>query len=142
MKSVEFTNINAEDGLNIFRSNFELNDLIFKEIFSDAVDFDFSNGTLSNSKFENIGNDAIDFSGSTSNVNFVYGVNINDKFISAGEKSIVNLDNIHIEKSYAGIVSKDGSNVHVKKIQFDNVKYIMAHILKRISQSLYDFIKI
>ena len=131
MKSVEFTNINAEDGLNIFRSNFELNDLIFKEIFSDAVDFDFSNGTLSNSKFENIGNDAIDFSGSTSNVNFVYGVNINDKFISAGEKSIVNLDNIHIEKSYAGIVSKDGSNVQVKKFSLIMLSTIMAHILKK-----------
>ena len=131
MKSVEFANINAEDGLNIFRSNFELNDLIFREIFSDAVDFDFSYGNLSNSKFENIGNDAIDFSGSTSNVNFVYGKNINDKFISAGEKSIVKIDNIHIEKSYAGIVSKDGSNVQVKKIQFDDVKYHYGSYIKK-----------
>ena len=41
-----------------------------------------------------INNDAIDFSGSIVTVNNAYFENINDKIVSAGEESIININKI------------------------------------------------
>ena len=62
--NTKILNINAEDGLNIFRSNFEIDNMTFRNVKSDAFDSDFSNGTILGVKFDTIGNDGLDFSGS------------------------------------------------------------------------------
>ena len=87
----KFFNIHSEDAVNIIDSNFNLEN-IFDDIKYDAIDFDFTIGKLSNLKFKNIGNDAIDFSGSNVEVNNIFGSDINDKFISVGEKSEIKVN--------------------------------------------------
>ena len=57
-------NIYSEDAINIFRSDFNIYNVNYKDIESDAIDIDFSKGKIDKAKFINIKNDAIDFSGS------------------------------------------------------------------------------
>ena len=93
----------------------------YKDIFSDAIDVDFSKGNINNVRFININNDAIDFSGSNAKVYGAYFNNVNDKVISAGENSKINISKIKAINSYLGIASKDGSEVYSDNISFDGV---------------------
>jgi hypothetical protein len=131
IKDVVFKNIFSEDAINIFRSNFNIYNANYANISSDAIDIDFSNGAIIKAKFTNIENDAIDFSGSNVNVRSAYFDNVNDKIISAGENSKINIDEIKGINSYAGIVSKDGSEVFSKNIIFDGVKIPFAAYQKK-----------
>ncbi len=136
IKNVYFRNIFSEDAINIFRSKFKIIDAKYKNIFSDAIDVDFSEGKIIKSDFVNINNDAIDFSGSKVSVNHVNFDNVNDKIISAGEDSKINVDEITGTNSYAGIISKDGSEVYSQNIKFDGVKIPFAAYQKK---KEYDF---
>ena len=135
MKNVRFKNIFSEDAINIFRSKFEIIDAKYNNIFSDAIDIDFSAGKIMKSDFKNINNDAIDFSGSKVTINNVNFNNVNDKIISAGEESKINIDKVTGKNSYAGIISKDGSEVYSQNIKFDGVKIPFAAYQKK----EYDF---
>ena len=136
MKNVRFKNIFSEDAINIFRSKFEIIDAKYNNIFSDAIDIDFSAGKIMKSDFKNINNDAIDFSGSKVTINNVNFNNVNDKIIkSAGKESKINIDKVTGKNSYAGIISKDGSEVYSQNIKFDGVKIPFAAYQKK----EYDF---
>ena len=80
--------------LILFEVTLQLIHSIFRNIFADAFDSDFSNGRILNTKFKFIGNDAIDTSGSTVEMRNIICDNVQDKAISAGEKSTLSLDNI------------------------------------------------
>ena len=131
IKDVYFKNIFSEDAINIFRSNFKIKNVNYNNIFSDAIDIDFSKGEINTARFININNDAIDFSGSSAIVYDAYFNNVNDKLISVGEKSKVNISKIKAVNSHAGIVSKDGSEVYAKDINFDGVKIPFAAYQKK-----------
>ena len=64
IKNLSFKNIFSEDAINIFRSDFNIDNAKYLNISSDAIDIDFSNGNIQQANFLNIKNDAIDFSGS------------------------------------------------------------------------------
>ena len=136
IKDVSFKNIFSEDAINIFRSDFNIYNVNYTDISSDAIDVDFSNGKIDKAQFVNIKNDAIDFSGSNAYVNNTYFDNINDKIISAGEDSKININQIRGVNSYAGIISKDGSKVFSKNINFDGVKIPFAAYQKK---NAYDY---
>ena len=121
----------SEDAINIFRSKFKIQNGIYSDIASDAIDIDFSNGEINNIKFINIKNDAIDFSGSNANVYNCYFDNVNDKLISVGEKSKINISKIKAINSFVGIVSKDGSRVYSNEISFVNVSIPYAAYQKK-----------
>ena len=70
----------------------------------------------SNTFFKNIGGDAIDASGSNISIIDTIIYNAKDKGISAGEKSEINIENLKIDSSTFGLVSKDLSNVSGEKI--------------------------
>ena len=135
----KFENIFSEDAINVFRSNFEIIENSFKNIFSDAIDIDFGNGNIFLSNFENIRNDAIDFSGSLANVKNSKFKNVNDKVISVGEISDVNISNIIASDAFVGIASKDGSIVNVEEIEFNNVEIPFSAYQKK---KEYDFGKL
>ena len=126
-----FKNIFSEDAINIFRSNFIINNVNYKDISSDAVDVDFSDGEINNAHFVNINNDAIDFSGSKVVINDAYFNNVRDKLISAGEESNISIYEIKGINSFAGIVSKDGSEVYSENVNFDGVQIPFAAYQKK-----------
>ena len=107
----------SEDALNIIHSSFKIHNTIIEDTQSDAFDSDFSNGMITNSSFKNIGGDAIDTSGSKINIEEVNITNTDDKGISAGEKSIINLKDVFVDSCMYGIVSKDLSKIRGKKIK-------------------------
>ena len=142
LANIEFKNINSEDVVNIFRSDFNIRNLKFYNTVSDGIDFDFSSGLAENLYFENIGGDALDFSGSNVKVNILNSKFVADKIVSAGEMSDVEVSNIKSSDSYSGIVSKDGSDVKITNIDLDRVKFPFAAYLKKPEYEKPSFIRV
>ncbi len=118
-----FKNNLCEDALNIIRSDFDVRNSGFENIFSDAFDSDFCTGKLSETSFNRIGNDAIDFSGSKTEIFDCNMKNINDKGISGGEMSYLNIKNCNISNANIGIASKDNSKLSVTNCTVKNCNY-------------------
>ena len=117
-----FLNAEGEDALNIVKSQFSLDNLIFNKTFSDGLDFDFSSGSMKNSTFLNVGGDAIDVSGGFVNLSDMLIKDIRDKGISAGEGSNVSIESSNISRIGVGIASKDGSDVQVESTSIEQSK--------------------
>jgi hypothetical protein len=93
--------------------------MIISNSLSDGVDMDFSNITINNLKIENSLNDCIDFSYGKYFINKAIIKNCGDKGVSVGENSTLKINDIQVEDSNLGIVSKDSS-----KIKVDNASVI------------------
>ena len=113
----------SEDALNIIRSSFVLDKVLFKDSPSDAFDSDFSHGKIINSNFISIGNDAIDVSGSEVNIDSVVIKSALDKAISIGERSNMTGKDITIQESGIAISAKDSSS-----FVFDTVKLLHNNV--------------
>ena len=87
-------------------------------------------------KGHNIGNDAIDLSGSKASIKNINFFEVNDKLISIGENSDVNISNVYANKSYVGIASKDGSVVKADKIKMDNVNFPFLSFNKKFEYNI------
>ena len=131
LSNIEFDNIISEDAINIFRSNFNIQNAKFNRIISDGIDFDFSKGMANNLSFENIGDDALDFSGSEANINGFYSKFVGDKVLSAGEMSVIEASNIKSSDSFSGIVSKDGSHVKIFNADLERIQFPFSAYLKK-----------
>jgi len=117
-----FNNNHCEDGLNIVKSKFLLDNCTISNTLLDGFDGDFCNGTVINSHFYNTGNDCLDFSGSTVNISDCNIKNSGDKGISCGEKSTINIKNVKIKDAVIGIASKDESIATIKNLSLENCK--------------------
>ena len=127
----DFSKIQAEDAINIISSNFEIYDTVFDSIASDAVDIDFGIGKFNNLVFNNIGNDALDFSGSNINIKKIIFNNIGDKSVSLGENTIAQISDLKGKNIFCGIAAKDGSDVTVKNVFFNNTEIPFASYNKK-----------
>lgn len=127
----DFSKIQAEDAINIISGNFEIYDTVFDTIASDAVDIDFGKGKFNNLVFNNIGNDALDFSGSNINIKKIIFNNIGDKSISLGENTIAKISDLKGKNIFCGIAAKDGSDVTVKNVSFNNTEIPFASYNKK-----------
>tara|TARA_Y100000389_G_scaffold202018_1_gene246232 strand:+ start:1561 stop:4242 length:2682 start_codon:yes stop_codon:yes gene_type:complete len=131
LENVKITNIFSEDAINLVNTKFEIIDCNFDTISSDAIDVDNGNGIINKLSARFIANDALDFSESKVDISDLNFYDIGDKAISAGENSIVKVGNVSINKSYLGIVSKDGSNVYGENINNLNVIIPFAAYIKK-----------
>lgn len=113
MNNVTFEgNTSGDDFVNFFRCpDFNLNNVIFTNVNADAIDSDFSTGTISNCSFIKIGNDAVDGSGSHITIHNSVFDSVEDKAISAGENSLIQIFNSTISNSEIAFVSKDDSKL-------------------------------
>ncbi|MCZ4409045.1 CotH kinase family protein [Cryomorphaceae bacterium 1068] len=126
-----FEDNHCEDALNIIRSTFLVDSSFFYGIYSDAFDSDFCTGQLLNSTFDKIGNDAIDFSTSQIDIANCYILNANDKGISGGEQSTLNVTNCTVENCNIGVASKDLSQVNLKDVEIINSNYGLVALQKK-----------
>ncbi len=131
INEIKITNALSEDGLNIVRSHFEINNLFMDGTFSDGFDADFCTGSISNSVFKNTGNDCVDFSGSTISLENIEIENSGDKGVSGGERSYLTLANINIQGAITGIAAKDQSILTGKSITIDEVTYGLMAFRKK-----------
>jgi hypothetical protein len=109
MENVVFDGTEAEDALNIIKSNFNLKKISIRSTVSGGFDSDFSSGLIESSSFTKIGGDGVDFSGSVIKLYKNDFAGINDKAISVGEASSVQISKCAIEDVGVGVAVKDGS---------------------------------
>ena len=115
-------NLNGDDYVNIVRSKFKIQNIIFENVLHDALDSDFSYGQINNMVAKNVLNDGLDFSGSTVEMTDIYLDTISDKGISVGENSKIKVKNYKIKNSNIGLASKDLSKLIGKNIFFENLE--------------------
>ena len=127
-----FDNNNCEDALNIFRSTpYVFENSIISNTFSDAFDADFSNGIIRNCKIINSGNDGVDISGSQITIENTEFINIEDKALSAGENSSMEVDSISIDGASLAIVAKDLSTVNISNSIITNSPVVYCAFQKK-----------
>ena len=136
LDNVKIINNNCEDALNIVNSKYVINNILIKNALFDGLDSDFSIGEVTESVFVNIGQsgggDAIDFSGSIASLSEVSIHNVEDKGVSIGEKSDVQVDSAELSDTSIAIAVKDGSHLEIKNSKIiDSIKGISAYIKKR-----------
>ena len=120
--SILANNGSCEDSINIISSRGNLNEIAINNSFADAIDFDFSNIKIQKIFVNKAGNDCIDLSAGNYELNEANLKNCNDKAISVGEKSNLNLNNVLIDKSFIGISSKDLSLTKINQAKIFNSK--------------------
>ena len=106
----------AEDTINVVRSKFEFVRSEFGRTASDAFDGDFVRGRVEQCAFHDVRGDGIDVSGSVVTVEDVTLLRIYDKGISAGEGSVVDVENLHAADVGMAIASKDMSRVTARDV--------------------------
>ena len=104
-------NKKGDDFLNIVRTDFTMDNALFKNINADAFDCDFCTGEISNSVFINIGNDGVDISGTKIKIHQISMDNVGDKGLSAGEDSEMEVSLATISNAEIGVTGKDQSTV-------------------------------
>ncbi len=119
----EFLDNDAEDALNIVRSEFSIEHGIFSGVSSDALDSDFSDGQIAKTSFDRIEGDAIDLSGSEVEINQVRINGVRDKALSFGEGSHVNAENVKITDASIGVAAKDRSEVSIDDLSISDARY-------------------
>ena len=131
ISQVEFVGNRSEDGLNIIRSEFTIDESLFSETMSDAFDADFANGQITNSSFVAIGNDAIDISGSVVEVRDVTINGAGDKGLSTGENSQMTARDVEITDAAIAIASKDISTMMLSNVKISGGEIGLAAYQKK-----------
>jgi len=126
-----FESNHSEDALNIVRSNFNVANSHFNQIFSDAFDSDFCKGNLTNSTFKNVINDAIDFSTSQIYIDKCEMSDIGDKGVSGGEGSKLWVSNTNMTRCNIGAASKDLTEVELLNVTISDCKYGLVALRKK-----------
>ena len=104
-----FNNIKAEDAINAKDSLVHIYNSTFYNIFSDAIDYDFSFGSIQDSRFTRIGNDAIDLGEASPLIKNCVVHTAGDKGISIGGRSFPRIEGCDINGADVGIQVKDDS---------------------------------
>ena len=120
-----------EDSLNIINSSGSIEKINIKNSFQDAIDFDFSNLEVNEIYVKNSRNDCIDVSAGNYFINKLTLNECEDKRISAGEKSTIKINKAEIKNSNIALVSKDSSQLIVKKVFLKNNKFCFAAYNKK-----------
>jgi CotH protein len=115
-----FKNNLCEDALNIIRSEFNIENSLISNTFSDGFDSDFCKGTIKRTNFLNTGNDGMDFSGSVIFIEDVHIQKAGDKGVSVGEDTDASITNISIKDSNIAVAAKDLSMLIIEDIEMTN----------------------
>ena len=111
---------NHEDSLNIMNSDGYIELISIKNSYQDSIDFDFSNLKVGKIIVNKSGNDCLDLSAGKYLISDLKISNCMDKGVSTGEGSYVEVSNLSIFDSKIALVSKDSSNLVVKKAILKN----------------------
>ena len=122
---------NCEDGINMINASGSVQNIDVAFSVLDGVDLDFSDIFIKNIRIKDSGNDCIDFSGGKYRITSFDLSNCGDKGISIGEKSIIDVENIKINKATIGIASKDSSQAFIDMIRINDTSDCLAAYRKK-----------
>lgn len=131
MTQVAFRRIQAEDALNVIRTEIVLRDCEFEETASDAIDVDFGEAELERCRFRAIGNDALDISGTTARVTQLRVESAGDKAVSVGEASRLDGEDFVLRNVGIGVASKDQSAVEIHGLRVSASEVALAGFQKK-----------
>ena len=129
--TLETSNSNCEDGINLINSSGNISKIISKNSLYDGVDIDFSSLSIKKIEINNSLNDCLDFSFGSYYVKNLELNHCGDKGISVGEKSIAKFKVANISNSNMGIASKDSSSVNVVTSNILNTKICISAYRKK-----------
>ncbi len=115
-----YDNKTGDDALHIAYSKGSISNCHFENTAFDALDIDISDVTINNTEFTKIGNDAIDLMTSRAALEQITVNMAQDKCISIGEESNVNINNSFFEQCNIGIAVKDKSKAFIQNVTFSN----------------------
>ena len=135
---IEFTNVEikatnqvCEDAVNLINVKGSINSIEISDSVSDGLDIDFSNVYVGNISIKNSSNDCLDLSGGKYVIGTIILEGCNDKGVSIGETSHVQIQNVNIKETYIGIAVKDSSLVDVGDANIDTSNYCFAAYRKK-----------
>ncbi len=128
---VKIENMGCEDSLNFIKTNGYVNEIKIKNSKFDGVDADFSEINFDNINISNSGNDCLDFSYGKYKIQTANLTQCDDKAISTGEKSLLNVEQIMISNSNIGIASKDSSKVFVENAKMKDIMSCLTSYKKK-----------
>ena len=136
--NIEFTNVKieatnqvCEDAVNLINAKGSIDSIEISNSVSDGLDIDFSNVYVGNITIKNSTNDCLDLSGGQYVIRNIDLEGCNDKGVSIGETSNVQIQNINIEETYIGIAVKDSSLLDVGDASIDTSNYCFAAYRKK-----------
>jgi len=106
----------SEDGVNFVDSEDKIGEIYASHIQSDAIDSDFSNLIVGAISCSYVKNDCFDTSFSSGEIGTIKANRVNDKVVSAGEGSRLQLKELNVRESAMGIVVK-----HLSKVKLDHL---------------------
>ena len=136
LDNIKISSSNAEDQLNLINAIVNIDGLQISDGPSDAFDCDFCLGTIKNVLINDIGGDGLDFSGSSLKIIDFEANEINDKALSIGELSNIEMNNAFFSNVSTGIAVKDGSQAIISSIRFLDVGY--DHFMTYIKKPFFD----
>lgn len=124
LENLKFQNIQSEDALNVINSpKIELRQLEFRNCSGDGLDIDFSAGSLQNASFQQLGGDGLDLSGSVLTISQLDFMDITDKALSIGEKTVIDAKTISVNGAQIGIAVKDESTATIRHGDVENCEF-------------------
>ena len=119
--NIHYDKSNCEDSINIRNSKGKINKIEIKNSEADAIDIDFSEIIIQDIIIINANNDCIDLSFGKYRIQNINANYCEDKAISLGERSTLEIENAKIFNSNMGLASKDSSILKIKKFKLQNV---------------------
>ena len=116
----------CEDSVNFIRSDGQISELIINNSAHDGIDLDFSNLKIVNAIINKSGNDCVDVSYGNYSINNASLSNCADKAVSIGENSDFKAEQVNIDNSHIGIISKDNSIAQINNIIANNTYNCIA----------------
>ena len=100
--------------------------MIINNSAHDGIDLDFSNLKIVNAIINKSGNDCVDVSYGNYSINNASLSNCADKAVSIGENSDFKAEQVNIDNSHIGIISKDNSIAQINNIIANNTYNCIA----------------
>jgi hypothetical protein len=107
----------AQEAFHAVRSDLELVRTRFEHIAHDALGGDFIRGRIEQCAFHDIRGNGIDLSGSRIDIRDVSLTRVYGRGISAGESSLVTVENARTSDTYLAVVSRDRSLVDARNVR-------------------------
>jgi hypothetical protein len=130
-KSTFGKNFIGDDTVHIVRSKATIQENVFKNSHSDALDWDKVDGIIKNNHFLNSGNDGIDLSMGKVKIIGNHFQKCSDKCISAGEGTKVEVRDTKIRQCNIGISIKDRSTLKISDSVIDGCNIALNPFKKK-----------
>lgn len=129
--NIESKNMMCEDSVNILRSIGNIDVIKIENSKFDGLDIDFSKILINNLNILNSENDCADFSSGQYEIIVFKANKCEDKGISIGEESQIQLDLVDIKNTFIGVAVKDGSTVAIEEFKDSNLEYCFVLYRKK-----------